>query len=179
MKLLPTPAIPKDASRAAKRIHSSQFKPVTQESLNTLLNLPGIRVTHFSIEMNDETTHLHLSCEHEHTVALCPACQKVTGSVYEYKSRSVRHLDLLGMRTIIHFSQRRFECFVCGKPFSERLSWIEPKRRQTLAFEEYIYNRVQKTSRKHVAREEGLSESVVLEILKKKPTKQGEILNRD
>ena len=103
MKLLPTSPIPKDASRAAKRIHSSQFQPVTQESLNTLLNLPGLKVTHFSIEMNDKTTHLHLSCEHEHTVALCPACQKVTGNVYEFKSRSVRHLELLGMRNIIQF----------------------------------------------------------------------------
>jgi hypothetical protein len=77
MKSLPAPPIPKDASRAAKRIHSSQFEPVTQDSLNTLLNLPGIRVTQFSIEMNDTITHLHLSCEHDHAFALCPTCQKV------------------------------------------------------------------------------------------------------
>ena len=177
MKLLPAPPIPKDASRAAKRIHASQFQPVTQESLNTLLNLPGIRVTHFSMELNDNITHLHLSCEHEHSFALCPTCQKASGSVYEYKSRSVRHLDILGMRTVIHFSQRSFECFICGKPFTERLSWIDTKRRQTIAFEEYIYNRVRKTPRKHVAREEGLSESSVLDIFKKKAKQAWRELN--
>ena len=130
MKLLPAPPIPKDASRAAKRIHSSLFQPVTQDSLNTLLNLSGIRVTHFSIEMNNNIKQLHLSCEHDHAFAFCPTCQKISTSVYEYKSRSVRHLDILGMRTIIHFPQRRFECLVYGKPFTELLSWIDPKRRK-------------------------------------------------
>ena len=71
MKLLPAPPIPKDASRAAKRIHASQFQPVTQESLNTLLNLPGIRVTHFSMELNDNITHLHLSCDNSIRRNIC------------------------------------------------------------------------------------------------------------
>jgi transposase len=177
MKSLPAPPIPKDASRAAKRIHSSQFEPVTQDSLNILLNLPGIRVTHFTIELNNNITHLHLSCEHDHAFASCPTCQKVSSNVYEYKSRSVRHLDILGMRTIIHFPHRRFECLVCGKPFTELLSWIDPKRRQTIAFEEHIYNRVKKTSRKHVAQEEGLSESSVLDIFKKKANQARRQLN--
>lgn len=44
------------------------------------------------------------------------------------------------MRTIVHFPQRRFECPVCGQPFTELLTWIDPKRRQTRAFEQYIYD---------------------------------------
>jgi transposase len=71
------------------------------------------------------------------------------------------------MRTFVHFAQRRFECVVCGEPFTENLAWIDPKRRQTRAFEEYIYQRTQKTPRKHVALQEGLSESTVKDIFKK------------
>jgi transposase len=56
----------------------------------------------------------------------------------------VRHLDVFGMRTIIHFDKRRFDCEVCGQPFSELLSWIAPKRRQTRAYEEQIYEQIKK-----------------------------------
>ena len=103
-------------------------------------------------------------CEHQHQVAICPCCQIATDALYEKKkTRTVRHLDVWGKRTIIHFNPRRFECDVCGKPFTEQLNWLEPKRRQTRPFEDYIYQRVLKTPRKHVALDEGLSESTVLQ----------------
>ena len=47
------------------------------------------------------------------------------------------------------------------------MKWIDAQRRQTRAYETYIYQRVQKTPRKHVALQEGLSESTVLDIFKK------------
>ena len=52
-------------------------------------------------------------------------------------------------------------------PFSELLSWLEPKRRQTLAYEMTIFEAVKKSSRKQVALQEGLSESTVFEIFKR------------
>jgi transposase len=168
MKLLPAPKIAKDASRASKRISPEFFQPTTPADLSTLLGLPGITVTHFYIEEQDNTKYLHISCEHQHDVALCPHCQQPTDSGYDYKKRSVRHLDMLDMRTIIHFVQRRFDCTVCGKPFTDQLPWIELKRRETRAFEDYIYERVKKIPRKHVALQEGLSESTVLDIFKRK-----------
>ena len=168
MKLLPAPKIAKDASRASKRISPEFFQPTTPDDLTSLLGLPGITVTSFYMEKQDNTKCLHLSCEHQHDVALCPHCQQPTDSGYDYKKRSVRYLDMLEMRTIVHFVQRRFDCAVCGKPFTEQLPWIELKRRQTRAFEDYIYQRVKKLPRKHVALEEGLSESTVLDIFKKK-----------
>jgi len=77
-------------------------------------------------------------------------------------------MDVFGMRTLIHFDKRRFDCEVCGQPFSEILSWIDPKRRQTRVYEAHIYEQVKKTARKHVALQEGLSETTVLDIFKKK-----------
>lgn len=166
--VLPPPTIAKDAARAVKRIADPLFEPLIPETMTTLLGLAGMRVSEYYIEVQAGQQYLHLFCEHQHDVTLCPCCQQPTGSGYDSKKRSVRHLNIWGLHTIIHFWQRRCDCHVCGKPFTQRLSWIDPKRRQTRAFETYIYQRVQKTPRKHVALEEGLSESTVLDIFKKK-----------
>jgi transposase len=144
------------------------IETVKVETLSELLGLPGMKVTQFAVEQQGEEQHLHLFCEHEHDVALCPRCLTVAASGYDHKDRCVRHLDIWGMRTLIHFPQRRFDCDVCSKPFTENLEWIDPKRRQTKAFEEHIYQRVKnKTPRKQVALQEGLSESTVLDIFKR------------
>jgi transposase len=163
----PTGVIVKDAARAVKRVDSLMVQAVTAETLNELLGLPGMKVTRFAIEQQGEEEYLHLFCEHQHDVAVCPRCGKATAGGYDHKDRCVRHLDIWGMRTFVHFPQRRFDCEVCGKPFTETLEWIDPKRRQTRAYEAHIYQRVQKTPRKHVALQERLNESTVLDIFKK------------
>ena len=165
---LPPPKPDKDAAKAAKRIHQDFFRPITSQTLTELLGFPGIEVTHFFIEEQGGIQYLHLDCDHQHDVAICPRCQQPAHSGYDHKRRSVRHLDMFGMRTIIHYDQRRFDCEVCGKPFSEILNWIDPKRRQTRDYEDHIFQQVKKTPRKHVALKEGLSESTVLDIFKKK-----------
>jgi hypothetical protein len=135
----PAPQVVKDAARATKRVGSLDVEKVTETTLSELLGLPGMKVTHFAIERQDESQYLHLFCEHEHDVALCPRCQRVASGGYDHKDRCVRHLDIWEMKTLVHFPQRRFDCEVCGTPFTETLTWIEPKRRQTQAFEVHIY----------------------------------------
>ena len=163
----PIKAVVKDAARAVKRVDSLTVQPVTGETLSELLGLPGMRVTRFAIEQQGEEKYLHLFCEHQHDAAICPRCGKAMAGGYDHKDRCVRHLDVWGMRTLVHLPQRRFDCEVCGKPFTETLEWIDPKRRQTRAYEAHIYQGVQKTPRKHVALQEGLSESTVLDIFSK------------
>lgn len=165
---LAAPKISQDGAKASQRIHPDFFQPVTVETLTELLGLAGLKVSQYFIEKEKGSQYLHLWCEHEYDVAVCPRCQKAAGSGYDHKRRSVRHLEVFGMRSIIHFDKRRFDCEVCGRPFSERLSWLEPKRRQTEAYEAHIYQQVKKTARKHVAEAEGLSEGTVLDIFKRK-----------
>jgi transposase len=162
-----SPTIAKDASRAVRRLDNLTRQPVTTQMLSDLLGLSGIEVIEYGIEEEGQQKYLHLFCEHTQDVALCRHCCQIAESGYDHKDRCVRHLDIWGMSTFVHFSQRRFDCEVCGKPFSENLSWIDPKRRHTKAYEAYIYQRIQKTARKHVALEEGLSESTVSDIFKK------------
>ena len=166
---LPPPSrkIPKDAARAVKRVDSLKTQAVTAKTLSELLGLPGMRVTRFAIEEENEEQYLHLFCEHDRDVAICPRCLKATNQVHEEKERCVRHLDIWGMKTLVHFPGRRFDCAVCGKPFTENLTWIESKRRQTSVFEMHIYERVKnKPPRKQVALQEGLHEATVLDIFK-------------
>jgi transposase len=173
MKILPQLPAPrkkraKDAAQAVKRVDSLTLQVVTSETLSELLGLPGMRVSRFAVEAEGEEKYLHLFCEHEHEVAVCPRCMQAATGSHDQEERCVRHLDVWGMKTLVHFAQRRFDCEVCGKPFTENLEWIEPKRRQTSVFELHIYERVKhKTPRKQVALQEGLSEATVLDIFKR------------
>jgi transposase len=141
---LPAPKIAKDAAKASKRIGPELFEPIDRQTMSQLLDLPNLEVKQFYMEEQDGKVYLHLECQHQHDVAICPRCQQAAGSGYDHKKRSVRHLDVFGMRTMIHFDKRRFDCEVCGKPFSELLSWIEAKRRQTREYEEEIYEQIKK-----------------------------------
>ena len=164
----PRKKIAKDAAQAVKRVDSLTTQAVTAKTLSELLGLPGMRVTRFAVEEENKEQCLHLFCEHEHDVAICPRCMTATTEIHEQKDRCVRHLDIWGMRTLVHFPQRRFDCDVCGKPFTENLEWIDAKRRQTNAFEMHIYERVKhKTPRKQVALQGGLNEATVLDIFKR------------
>ncbi|MGB5931960.1 MAG: ISL3 family transposase [Anaerolineae bacterium] len=174
----PRKKIAKDAAQGVKRVDSLTTQAVTAKTLSELLCLPGMRVTRFAVEEENKEQYLHLFCEHEHDVAICPRCMTATTEIHEQKDRCVRHLDIWGMRTLVHFPQRRFDCDGCGKPFTENLEWIDAKRRQTSAFEMHIYERVKhKTPRKQVALQGGLNEATVLDIFKrqaKRATRQAD-----
>lgn len=167
---LPAPKkkIAKDAAKAVKRVGELNIQTVTAETLSELLGLTGVRVTHFAIEEDKGKQNLHLFCEHEHAVGICPCCQTISTTLHEETERCVRHLDICGMRVWVHFPQRRFDCEKCNKPFTENLGWVDPKRRQTNPFELHIYEQVKnKMPRKPVALEAGLHEATVLDIFKR------------
>lgn len=167
---LPSPPkkTPRDAARAVKRVDSLTTQAVTVTTLSELLDLPGMIITRFAIEEENKEQNLHLFCDHERDVAICPRCLTPTSQIYERKARCVRHLDIWRMKTLVHLPRRRFDCEVCGKPFTENLEWIDAKRRQTNDFEIHIYECVKhKLPRKQVALQEGLHEATVLEIFKR------------
>jgi len=165
----PVPPIVNDAARAVNRIDSLSVKMITPETLTELLGIEGLLVTSFALERLAGQEYVHLVCEHEHQVAISHCCGQLSTDVYDIKERSVRHLDVWNKRTIIHFIRRRFECGKSGKRFTEKLLFLDRKRRQTRAFEKYIYECLtkKKMTRKAVAQQEGLHEVTVLRIFKK------------
>ena len=163
--LLGAPArVVRDAARAVKRVAGLAIQAVTAGTLTQLLGLPGLVVTEYALEKQGEGDVLHLFCQHEHEVAVCSRCGVLSVVEHESEERCVRHLDIWGKRTFVHFSARRFECTHCRKPFTEALVWIEGKRRQTHAFELHIYERCQTTDQASVAEAERLHPTTVKDI---------------
>jgi len=157
----------RDAARAVKRLADQAIQAVTETTLSQFLDLPEFRVFGYALEEQGEAHIIHLYCEHRHQVALCPRCRTPSTEGHEYEERCVRDLDLMGRRTFLHFTSRRFDCAQCGRPFTEELASIDRCRRQTRRFEWHIYQRCLSTSRKEVAEQEWLDQTTVTDILKR------------
>jgi len=157
----------RDAARATKRTNGLMLKRVKAGTLSTLLGLPGLVVTEYAIEKQGEREVLHIFCEHEHDVAVCPRCGQVTNAVHESKERCIRHLDIWGKATFIHFPARRFDCAACGKPFTEELSWVESQRRTSTAYELHVYKQCKHTDQAAVAEREVLHPETVKTIFQR------------
>ena len=154
----------RDAARAAGRTAGLMMERVTSNTMSTLLGLPGMVVTEYAIEKQEGREVLHIFCHHEHEVAVCPECSGISTSVHESEERCIRHLDIWGKATYVHFPARRFDCKECKKPFSEELSWIEGKRRTSTSYEVHIYQRSQHSDIEAVAKQEGLHPETVRSI---------------
>lgn len=157
----------RDAARAVKRTASLMVKRVTANTLSTLLGLPGMVVTEYALEQQEGREVLHIFCHHEHEVAMCPRCGEMSERVHEQDERCIRHLDIWGKATYVHFPGRRFDCQHCGKPFTETLSWIEANRRASTAYELHVYEQCRDTDQAAVAEREGLHSETVKGIFQR------------
>ena len=118
-------------------------------------------VTEYALEKQDGREILHIFCHHEHEVAQCPGCGQISQNLHEETERCVRHLDIWGKTSFVHFPARRFECEQCHKPFTESLSWIEGKRRESSSYELYVYEQCKHTDIEAVAEKERLHPETV------------------
>lgn len=172
----------KDGARAVRRICKEEFTEVKDSVLTELLGIPTLVVRMFAPRREGDQDVLHLWCAHREDMAICPRCGAICDTVHEEKERCVRHLDIWGKITFLHFLSRRFECDQCGKPFTEELPFVEAHRRQTIVFEQYIYECCLSGNHKRVAIKERLSQSTVRDIFngwaKSKVTRSGNILTR-
>lgn len=172
MKMLPLlPSSPekvvRDAARAVKRTANLMIQKVTVETFNVLLGLPGMVVTEYALERQGAQEVLHLFCQHEHEVAICPSCGQVSDALHEQEERAIRHLDIWGKATYVHFPSRRFKCKQCKKPFTESLAWVESKRRESTAYELHVYEQCKHTDQAAVAEREGLHPETVKGIFQR------------
>lgn len=154
----------RDAARAARQTVGLKMERVTANTLSALLGLPGMVVTEYAIEKEADREVLHIFCHHENEVAVCPRCNEISTSMHESKERCIRHLDMWGKATYVHFPARRFDCKACQKPFSEALSWIEGKRRTSTSYELHIYQQSRHSDIEAVAKGEDLHPETVRSI---------------
>ena len=156
-----------DAARAVKQGIHTIICWVEEATLTQLLDLPHFAVTGYSVETTSAQDILHLFCELTPEVGICPHCQTVSTTIKQYKERCVRDCDVWGKRTFLHFRIRRFECPDCCLRFTEELTSIGWRRRQTYRFEQEVYQHCLRCSRKETAESYHLSQSTVQGIFKK------------
>jgi transposase len=165
MKLLPRiTSYIKDAAKAVKRISQQEFKDVVDETLTELLGIATMVVRRYAIRREGEHDVLHLWCAHCDEIALCTHCGSLSTEVHQEEPRCIRHLDVWGKKTFLHFLSRRFKCDHCGRTFAEELPFVDSHRRQSMAFEMHVYQACLSGTRKAVAVREGLSHSTVKDI---------------
>jgi len=115
----------KDAAKAVKRISRDEFKEVLDETLTELLGIAALVVRMYAIRREGEHEVLHLWCAHREEIALCTHCGSVSSTVHQEEHRCIRHLDVWGKRTFLHFMARRFKCEHCGRTFTEELPFAD------------------------------------------------------
>ena len=66
-------------------------------------------------------------------------------------------MSAFGRFVYLQVPRRQFYCRSCQRYITEKLEFIDKKRRQTQRYEQNIYARVQQSSMEQIGREEGLS----------------------
>lgn len=121
--------------------------------LDSLLGLPNVSVE--TVIQTEESITLNLVVLSE--VINCPHCGKQTDEVHQNRPVLVRDLSIFGRPVYLRLPRRQFYCGDCQRYSTEKLDFIDWKRRHTQRYEENIYERVQQSNMEQIGREEALS----------------------
>ena len=99
-----------------------------------LFNLPGYVVT-----SNDACEgFLYFYVKSNLSFGTCPKCLKKTRTVYEFKTRKVRHTNWDDRPTYLVITSRKFKCKGCKYRFWERFNGLLPHNRHTQNFKKQV-----------------------------------------
>jgi transposase len=121
--------------------------------LDYLLALPGVRVE--SCTQFDEKFFLGLSTLSERIV--CHQCKKSTEKLHQNRPVLVRDLSVFGRFVYLKIPRRQFYYPSCQRYPTEKIDFLDVKRRHTQRYEQNIYERVKQSSMEQIGREKGLS----------------------
>lgn len=121
--------------------------------LDVLLNLPNVSVETCSMHEGNVCLQINLL----NRGIACPNCGQYTEEIHQVYSTLVRDLPVFGNTVYLKIPRRQFYCQTCQSYRTERLDFIDWKRRHTRRYEEKIYQRVQNSSIEQVSREEQVS----------------------
>jgi transposase len=121
--------------------------------LDYLLALPGVRVE--TCTQVEGKIFLGLSILSEGIV--CHHCKHYTEKLHQNRPILVRDLSVFGRTVYLKIPRRQFYCPSCQRYPTERIDFLDVKRRHTQRYEHNIYERVKQSSMEQIGREEGLS----------------------
>ena len=128
--------------------------------LTNLLNLPGVIVESFT-DSADLIFKLSLLAKG----IQCPHCSNYTEELHQVRPILVRDLPAFGKNVYLHLPRRQFYCPACQRYATERLEFVDWRRRYTHRYEERIYNLVNCSSIELVSQQQNLSHQEIKSIL--------------
>lgn len=120
--------------------------------LDDLLDFPNVRVKSYTQIEGNVTLSLVMISDS----IVCPHCGHLTDELHQNRPVLIRDLSIFGHPTYLHLPRRQFYCSECQKYSTEKLEFVDWKRRHTQRYEEDIYQRVQSSNMEQIGREEDL-----------------------
>lgn len=121
--------------------------------LDVLLNLPNVSVETCSMLEGNVCLQIGLL----NRGIACPKCGHYTQEIHQEYSTLVRDLPGFGNTVYLKVPKRQFYCQACQSYRTERLNFIDWKRRHMRRYESNVYHRMKNSSIEQVSREEQLS----------------------
>ena len=121
--------------------------------LDYILDLPGVKVE--SCTQIEGKILLGLRIVGEGMV--CHHCQNYTEQLHQNRPILVRDLPVFGRPVYLKIPRRQFYCPNCQRYPTEKINFLDIKRRHTQRYEQNIYERVKQSSMEQIGREEELS----------------------
>lgn len=130
----------------------------TNDFISNILEIKDLIVT--NVENNSEEMHIYFKLKRRnHT---CPACGAVTDRIHDYRPSIIKDIPVLGKKTFLHYSKRRYHCDCCGKHFNETFNLLPKHCRITNRLNFFaisLLGDVQNVS--SIAKQVGLSASTI------------------
>ena len=120
--------------------------------LDYLLDLPGVRVETCTQVEGKISLGLRMLSEG----IVCHPCKNYTEKLHQNRPILVRDLSVFGRPVYLKVPRRQFYCPSCQRYPTERIDFLDVKRRHTQRYEQNIYERVKQSNMEQIVREEGL-----------------------
>ncbi|MBW4513340.1 MAG: transposase family protein [Scytonematopsis contorta HA4267-MV1] len=140
--------------------------------LTALLSLPGVEIEFFQISGDCIVYDLIILSRG----TKCPKCTFYTEELHQVRQLSVRDLPAFGKEVYLQIPRRQFYCKVCHCYITERLDFIDFRRKYTQRFEEKIYKQADNFSLEQLSKLENIKveeiKNIVSHVKKKNITKK-------
>lgn len=118
-------------------------------------------------DISSSDTELHISFSLKRRPHPCPHCHSVTDRIHDYRTSIIKDLPIMGKRTFLHYSKRRYHCDSCGKHFYESFHLLPKYYRITTRLAFYSIHLLKNRYSVHSAASLlGISDSTVFRRLK-------------
>ena len=121
------------------------------------LGLPELMILG-QVELDD---HFEVTIRYRREKVACPKCGGMVVQKHESTFQRKKDRKLRDKIAILTLEKRRFRCLSCGKVFTEPDEIFCPRRRSTKRLRKYLGERASHQAISRVAKEEGVSESLV------------------